>query len=211
MSLKRKEKARNQRSHRPFPLSLTWPLAISQRFVKAKLDSQFGKFLDMLKKLHVNVPFLDALSEMPLYVKFLKEILLKERKIDVHETVALGEEYSVVVLNQFPAKLKKPGRFCIPCMIESVSIDRALCDLGSSVSLMPYSILKRLGLGELRPTIISLRLADRSIKYTLGILKDVTIKVGDFYVPINFVILDMVEDSRTQILLGRPFLVTAGV
>ena len=103
MSLKRKEKARNQRSHRPFPLSLTWPLAISQRFVKAKLDSQFGKFLDMLKKFHVNVPFLDALSEMPLYVKFLKEILLKERKIDVHETVALGEECSVVILNQLPS------------------------------------------------------------------------------------------------------------
>jgi len=129
----------------------------------------------------------------------------------VHEIVALGEECSVVVLNQFPAKLKDLGRFSIPCMIKSVSIDRALCDLGSSVSLMPYSIFKRLGLGELRPTSISLRLADRFIKYPLGILEDVPIKVGDFYVPIDFVILDMAEDSHTQILLGRPFLATAGV
>jgi len=75
------------------------PLPFLQRFAKAKLDSQFGKFLDMLKKLHVNVPFLDALSQMPLYVKFLKETLSKKRKINVHEIVTLGEEYSVVVLN----------------------------------------------------------------------------------------------------------------
>ena len=50
------------------------PLPFPQRFAKAKLDSQFGKFLNMLKKLHVNVPFLDALSLIPLYAKFLKEI-----------------------------------------------------------------------------------------------------------------------------------------
>ena len=67
------------------------PLQFSQRFIKVKLDSQFGKFLNMLKKLHVNVPFLDALSQMPLYARFLKEILSKKRKINEHETVALGE------------------------------------------------------------------------------------------------------------------------
>ena len=82
-------------------------------------------------------------------------------------------------------------------MIGSVSVDRALCDLGSSVTLMPYSIFKRLGLGELRPTSISLQLADHSIKYPLGVLEEVPIKVGDFYVPIDFVILDMAEDSHT--------------
>jgi len=86
----------------------------------------------------------------------------------------------------------------------------ALYDLGSSVSLMPYSIFKRLGLGKLSPTCISLQLADRSIKYPMGILEDVIIKVGDFYVPIDLVVLDMVEDSRTQIILGRSFLATAG-
>ena len=60
----------------------------------------------MLKKLHVNVPFLDALSQMPLYAKFLKEILSKKRKVDEHETVALGEECGIVVLTQLPAKFK---------------------------------------------------------------------------------------------------------
>jgi len=105
-SLKRREKVKNQRSQRLFPLSLTCPpLPFSQRFAKVKLHSQFGKFLDMLKMLHVNAPFLDDLSQMPLYAKFLKEILSKKRKIKEHETVILGEKCSVVVLNQLPAKL----------------------------------------------------------------------------------------------------------
>jgi len=145
-----------------------------------------------------------------LYARFLKEIVSKNRKVDEHETIALGEDCSAVVLNQLPAKLKDPSSFSIPCMIEGVSIDRPLCDLGSSVSLMPYSIFNRLSLGELTPTNISLQLADHSIKYPLGVLEDVMIKVGDFYVPIDFVILDMAKDSRTQIILGRPFLATTG-
>jgi len=132
------------------------PLPFPQRFAKAKLDSQFGKFLDMLKKLHINVPFLDALSKMSLYAKLLKEILPKKRKINEHETIALGEECSAVVLNQLVAKFKDPDSFSIPCMIGSVNIDRALCDLGSSVGLMPYSIFKRLSLVELSPTHILL-------------------------------------------------------
>jgi len=102
---------------------------------------------------------------MPLYAKLLKEIPSKKRKVDEHETVGLGEECSALVLNQFPAKFKDLGNFSIPYMIESVSIDSALCDLGSSVSLTPYSIFKRLGLRELSPISIFLQLADHSIKY----------------------------------------------
>ena len=96
--------------------------------------------------------------------------------------MALGEECSAMILNQLPAKLKDPSSFSIPCMIENVSIDRTLCDLDSSLNLMPYSFFKRLGIGELSPIFISLQLADRSIKYPMGILEDVPIKVGDFYV-----------------------------
>jgi len=87
---------------------------------------------------------------MPLYAKFLKEILSKKRTVDEHKTIVLGEECSTMVLNKLPTKLKDPDSFFVPCMIESVSINRALCDLGSSTSLMPYSIFKRLGLGKLR-------------------------------------------------------------
>ena len=75
---------------------------------------------------------------MPLYTWFLKEIVSKNRKLDEHETVALGEECSVVVLNKLPTKLKDPCNFSVPCIIESVSIDRALCDLGSSNALLNF-------------------------------------------------------------------------
>jgi len=75
---------------------------------------------------------------------------------------------------------------------------------------MPYSIFKKLNLGELRPINFSLQLVDHSIKYPLGILKNVPIKVGDFYVPIDFMLLDMAKDACTQFILGRPFLAIVG-
>ena len=160
--------------------------------------------------LHVNNPFVDVLSQMPMYAKFLKEILPKKRKVDVHETFVLGEEYSVLVLNKLLAKLKNSNSFSIPYLIRNVSIERVLCDLGSSVSLMPNSIIKDLNLEELGSTNTSLQLADCSIKYPLDILEDIPINVDDFYVPIDFAILNMVEDTCTQIILGRPFLAMTG-
>ena len=74
---------------------------------------------------------------------------------------------------------------------------------------MPLPLCEKLKLGEMRPTTISLQLADRSVKYPVGVLEDVPIKVGDLYVPVDFVILEMEEDMRTPIILGRPFLATA--
>jgi len=79
----------------------------------------------------------------------------------------------------FLHKLKDPGSFSIPCLIGNISINCALCDLGSSVSLMPLSLCEKLELGEMRPTTISLQLTYRSVKYPVGVLEDVPIKVGD--------------------------------
>ena len=85
---------------------------------------------------------------------------------------------------------KDPGSFFIPCLIRNVSTDHALCDLGSSVSLIPLSLYKKLDLGEIRRITIFLQLASRSIKYPMGILEDVPIKVRDLYVPIDFLIFE---------------------
>ncbi|XP_074342430.1 DNA damage-inducible protein 1-like [Apium graveolens] len=87
---------------------------------------------------------------------------------------------------------------------------KALCDLGASVSLMPHSICRRLGLGELKKTRISLQLADRTVKYPLGIIEDVLVKVDNFFIPCDFVVLEMDEDVEVPIILGRPFLATTG-
>ena len=75
---------------------------------------------------------------------------------------------------------------------------------------MPLSLCENLELGEMRPTTISLQLTDHYVKYPVGVLEDVQIKAGDLYVPVDFVILEMEEDTCTPIILRRPFLATAG-
>ena len=186
------------------------PVPYPQRLVKAKLDKQFGKFLEVFKKLHINIPFADALAQMPSYAKFMKEILSKKRKLEEFETVALTEECSAILQKKLPPKLKDPGSFCIPCTIGQYNFERALCDLGASVNLMPLSVYRKLGLGEVKPTTISLLLADRSIKHPRGILEDVLVKVDKFIFPADFIVLDMEEDQEIPIILGRPFLATGG-
>ena len=83
---------------------------------------------------------------MPSYAKFLKEILSNKRKLEEHETVALIEECSATIQNKLPTKLKDPSSFSIPCLIGNVPINRALCDLKSSASLMPLSLCEKLEL-----------------------------------------------------------------
>ena len=92
----------------------------------------------------------------------------------------------------------------------NVSIERALCDLGSRMSLMPLSMCKKLDLGEMRPATVTLQLADHSLKYPRGVLEDVLIKVGDLHVSVDLVILEMEKDTHTPIILRRPFLAIVG-
>ena len=95
-----------------------------------------------------------------------------------------------------------------PCTIGNAIFERALCDLGASINLMPLSIFKRLGLGEARPTTVTLQVADRSLKHPRGVIEDVLVKVDKFIFPVDFIVLDMEEDKEIPIILGRPFLAT---
>ena len=70
-------------------------------------------------------------------------------------------------------------------------MERALLDLGASLNLLPYSIYKKLGLGELKATTITLSLADCSIKVPRGVVEDVLVQVEKFYYPMDFVVLDI--------------------
>ncbi|XP_010519259.1 PREDICTED: uncharacterized protein LOC104798764 [Tarenaya hassleriana] len=178
------------------------PVPFPQRFKKTKEDTQFARFADMVRKLEITMPFHEVITQMPSYAKFLKDILTKKRVIE-KETITLNLECSAILQHDLPPKMLDPGSFSIPCKLGNVSIDRALCDLGASVSLLPLSIYKKLNVGELKPTRMALQLADRSVKYPLGILEDVPLKVGDYYVPVDFVVLDMDEDSKIPIILGR--------
>ncbi|PIN12571.1 DNA-directed DNA polymerase [Handroanthus impetiginosus] len=161
-----------------------------------------------LEKLHINIPFAEALEQMPSYVKFMKDILSKKRRIGDYKTVALTEECSAIIQNKLPPKLKDPGSFTIPCTIGTHFSGKALCDLGASINLMSYSIYRTLGLGEAKPTSITLQLPDRSLTYPKGVIEDILVKVDKFIFPADFVVLDMEVDSEVPIILGRPFLAT---
>ncbi|XP_074282896.1 uncharacterized protein LOC141607445 [Silene latifolia] len=89
-------------------------------------------------------------------------------------------------------------------------IDKALCDLGASVSVMPYSVCKKLNMRHLKVTNVTLQMADRTVKRSLGVLEDVPVKIGKFFIPVDFIVLDMAEDTQIPIILGRPFLHTVG-
>ena len=110
---------------------------------------------------------------MPLYAKFLKEILSKKRKIAEEGIVNLTATCSAIIQQKLPAKMKYPGSFTIPCSIGKYEFKKSLCDSGASINLMPLSVVQRLSLGELTPTAITLQMDDRSMAQPKGILEDV--------------------------------------
>ena len=124
--------------------------------------------MEVFKKLHINIPFVDVLEQMPSYVKFMKDILSKKRRLSDFETVNLTKECSAILKRKFPHKLKDPGSFTIPYTIGNSIFERALCDLEDSINLMSLSIFRRLGLGEAHPTTVTLQLADKSLKHPMG-------------------------------------------
>ena len=138
----------------------------------------------------------------------MKDVLSKKRKLGDYETVALSEECSAILQKKLPPKFKYPGSFTIPCAIENEVFERALCDLGASINLMPWLIFKKLKSGEARPTRVTFQLADRSLTHPRGIIEDVLVKVDKFIFPADFIILDMQEDKELPIFLGGPFLAT---
>ena len=124
--------------------------------------------MEVFKKLHISIPFADVLEHMPNYVKFMKDILSKKRRLSFFATVNLIEECSAILQRKLPQKLKDLGSFTIPCTIGNSIFERALCDLGASINLMPLSIFRRQGLGEARSTTVTLQLADKSLKHPRG-------------------------------------------
>ncbi|GKB08626.1 DNA-directed DNA polymerase [Tanacetum coccineum] len=138
-----------------------------------------------------------------------KGLLTNKARLKEAFTITMNERCSAVLLNKPPSKEKDPRSFTIPCDIGQFHINNVLADLGASISLIPYTMYEKLGLGESKPTRMSLELPDRSIQYPSGIIENVLIKVDKFVLPVDFVILDMPEDSRVPIILGRPFLATS--
>ncbi|GJR70788.1 reverse transcriptase domain-containing protein [Tanacetum coccineum] len=146
---------------------------------------------------------------MPNYSKFLKELISNKHKIKQIFAAVLSDESSTILQNKVPPKLGDPGSFLIPCNFNKTFSCNALAGLGASINLMPYSLYAKLSLKTLKPTKMSVRLADRSFQYPVGVAKNMLVEVGKFTFPAEFVILKMEEDSKVPLILGRPFLHTA--
>ena len=115
---------------------------------------------------------------------------------------------SAVIQNSLLEKMKDLGSFTIPCKIRHADVGKTLCDSGASINLMPLLVAKRLSMGELPPTTMTLQMTDKTLAHPKGILEFVLIKVRKFIFPVDFVVIDIEEDKQVPLLLGRPFLAT---
>ena len=194
-------------------VKISVPPPFPQVLRKKKNSVNQTEMLEVLRQVKVNIPLLDMIKQVPTYAKFLKDLCTVKRGLNVNKKAFLTEQVSAIIECKTPVKYKDPGCPTISVNIGGISVEKALLDLGASVNLLPYSMYKQLGLGELKPTSITLSLADRSIKIPKGTIEDVLIQVDRFYYPVDFVVLDTepvaVGTNRVPIILGRPFLATS--
>ncbi|GJV43238.1 reverse transcriptase domain-containing protein [Tanacetum coccineum] len=193
----------------PLPKPYKPKIPYPQRLRKEKIEAQYRKFLDMIRAVRIDVPLVDVLAEMPNYGKFLKELISNKHKIEQISAAFLSDESSAMIQNKVQPKLGDPGSFLILCNFNKTFSCNALADIGASINLMPYSLYAKLSLETLKPTKISVRLADKSFQNPVGIAENMLVEVGKFTFLTDFVILEMEEDSKVPLILGRPFLHTA--
>ncbi|CAN6686597.1 unnamed protein product [Malus baccata var. baccata] len=182
------------------------------RFLQAKNEEEEKDVLETFRKVHVTIPLLDAIKQIPKYVKFLKKLCTTRKRIREKEVVHVSENVSALLQRKLPPKCKDPGSFTIPCVIGNTRFDHAMLDLGASINVMPYSVYASMNLGKLKNDGVIIQLADRSNAYPKGVLDDVLVQVDHLIFPADFYMLDM-EDSThsppSPLLLGRPFMKTA--
>nr|GFA90100.1 reverse transcriptase domain-containing protein [Tanacetum cinerariifolium] len=149
------------------------------------------------------------LVHMPKFAPMFKKLLNNKNKLIELTKKPLNGNYSAVVLEKLLKKLGDPGRFLIPCDFLEFDNCLALADLRASINLMPLSIWKKLKLPTLNDTKMDLELADRTISKPTSVAENLFVKVGKFYFPADFVVLDFVADPRVPLIFGRPFPSTA--
>ncbi|GJZ88327.1 reverse transcriptase domain-containing protein [Tanacetum coccineum] len=198
--------------------SLPYPSRLAKEKIREKDDILALKFMEIFRNLHFELSFADALIHMPKFAPMFKKMLNNKDKLIELTKTPLNENCSAVVLKKLPEKLGDPGRFLIPCDFSEFDNCLALADLGASINLMPLSIWKKLGLPGPNVTNWCVEFARFSIHIIYRTiskqrcsreLKNVFVKVGKFYFPADFVVLDFIADPRVPLILGRPFLRTA--
>ncbi|GJU78982.1 zinc knuckle CX2CX4HX4C containing protein [Tanacetum coccineum] len=155
------------------------PILFPRRLEQHANEALIHKTMESLKKIKSNQPFLKEIRQSNEYPKYMKDLE------------------------------KDPGSFILPCSIGRLDFNNALANLGASISIMPFSVYKRLGIGNLETIKMNIELANNSKCIPKGIVRNLLIKIDKFILPIDFIILDILEDFRMPVILGRPLLATA--
>nr|GEU63820.1 reverse transcriptase domain-containing protein [Tanacetum cinerariifolium] len=189
--------------------NLPYPSRLAKEKIREKDDIFAAKFMEIFRDLDFKLSFVDALVHMPKFAPMFKKLLINKNKFIELTKTPLNENCSAVVLKKLPEKLGDPGRFLIPSDFLEFDNCLALADLGASINLMPLSIWKNLKLPTLNDIKMVLELADRTISKPTGVAENMFVKVGKFYFPADFVVLDFIANPRVSLIFGRPFLSTA--
>ncbi|KAI3709078.1 hypothetical protein L2E82_38823 [Cichorium intybus] len=194
----------------PFPTALEKP----EKGPHGKKGPQAEDMWELFSQIKVNIPLVKLIKEVPAYAKFLKDMCIHKKHILSHlpKMISLPENVSSILMDALPPKMKDPGVPLISVDLGNVHIKRALLDLGASVNILPGQLFDKHEFGTMRSTDVILQLADKSTKVPRGMLIDVIIRVGEFYYPADFLVLDTrqaMNGEQPTIILGRPFLATA--
>ncbi|CAM8981998.1 unnamed protein product [Rhodiola kirilowii] len=157
-----------------------------------------------------HLPFHELMKKAPLYNKFLREVLSNKRTIEKDDPHPLNHDCSALFSKKIPQKAKDLGKFTIPCSIGDMNFTSPLADLGVSVSIMPLATYHKLGLKGVKSAKMKLQLTDGTTRHPWGLVENVPIKVDKFYIPCDFVVIDMGDNCTSSLILGCPFLATAG-
>ncbi|KAL1540299.1 hypothetical protein AAHA92_24670 [Salvia divinorum] len=153
-------------------------------------------FMEIFGKLEINLPFLQALK-LPPFSRFIKEFIAGKTQSD--GKIVIGENVSAVIQKKkLPSKRTDPGVFTLPITIGGVKVEHAMCDLGASINVLPYSVYTKLMGARLIQTKVVIQLADRSCINPMGVLENVIVKVHDFLYPADFHVLRMSEDVSAE-------------
>ncbi|CAM8905309.1 unnamed protein product [Rhodiola kirilowii] len=149
----------------PFPL----PARVPKQHV---MDEDV---FELFSKVEINIPLLEAIKQIPRYAKFLKELCTNRRKSTRYDQELMSRNVSAVMQRKMPPKCGDPGTYTIPCTIGNIRIENCILDLGASINVLPFSIYSCLRIGPLKPTGLTIQLADRSCKQPEGKIEDILV------------------------------------
>nr|GEV00715.1 hypothetical protein [Tanacetum cinerariifolium] len=158
--------------------SIPYPLRRDNERRHDQANEQIEKFYKIFKDMSFEISFTDALILMPKFASTLKALIGNKEKLSEMARTPMNEHCSAVILNKLPRKLGDPSKFLIPCEFPGMDECLALADL------------------------------NRLVSKPIGIAKDVSVKVGVFHFPADFVVVDFEPDPQVPLILSRCFLKT---